>query len=125
MTKVTTEMLEAMDFNEIHSLIEEATPIRDRKRAEAEKVYRKALEDGIAALGYASIEDFVAAKPKKAGKGTSTLPPKYVGPNGEEWSGKGKAPPEWLKTLIDSGRSKEEFLNPARTKGITQNGAAQ
>jgi len=36
---------------------------------------------------------------------TSNLPAAYRGPNGEEWSGRGRTP-RWI---TDSGRSKEDF----------------
>jgi len=34
--------------------------------------------------------------------------PKYRGPNGETWSGRGLMP-KWLAALVAQGRSKEEF----------------
>ena len=42
-------------------------------------------------------------------KPASTVAPKYRGPNGETWSGRG-LPPRWLATLIAAGQSKESFL---------------
>lgn len=38
----------------------------------------------------------------------STVAPKYRGPNGETWSGRGLMP-KWLAALVAQGRSKEEF----------------
>jgi DNA-binding protein H-NS len=39
------------------------------------------------------------------------VPPKYRNPNNfsETWTGRG-LPPKWLKTLIDSGHNKDEFV---------------
>ena len=34
---------------------------------------------------------------------------KYRGPEGQSWSGRGLTP-RWLKTLLESGQNKEEFL---------------
>ena len=34
---------------------------------------------------------------------------KYKGPEGQAWSGRGLTP-RWLKTLLDGGQTKEEFL---------------
>ncbi|MGA7449781.1 MAG: H-NS family nucleoid-associated regulatory protein [Rhodoplanes sp.] len=48
-------------------------------------------------------------------KGKS-VPPKYRGPGGETWAGRG-ATPRWLKALLDEGHSIEEFLIGARRKG--------
>ncbi len=34
---------------------------------------------------------------------------KYRGPNGEEWSGRGRVP-KWMAVLEAEGRNREEFL---------------
>lgn len=41
--------------------------------------------------------------------GRSMVKAKYRGPEGQEWSGRGK-PPKWMVPLLDSGRKKEDFL---------------
>ncbi len=38
----------------------------------------------------------------------SPVAPKYTGPNGESWSGRGLTP-RWLASLIEQGKSKEDF----------------
>ena len=48
----------------------------------------------------------VAKVGKKAG---TPVAPKYRGPNGETWSGRGLTP-KWLATLVAAGQSKESFL---------------
>ena len=58
-----------------------------------------------------------AATPKAARKGAvarkaktgAPVAPKYRGPDGETWTGRG-LPPRWLAALIAAGRSKESFL---------------
>jgi DNA-binding protein H-NS len=52
-------------------------------------------------------------RPAGGGRGASALkgvkvPPKYIGPNGETWAGRG-ARPKWLNALLDEGHSIEEF----------------
>lgn len=42
-------------------------------------------------------------------KGKSAVAAKYRGPNGETWSGRGRAP-NWLATLEAQGRKRAEFL---------------
>ena|SRR5271166_3779042 len=39
----------------------------------------------------------------------SKVPPKYRGPGGETWAGRG-ATPRWLAALVKEGHSVEEFL---------------
>jgi len=47
-------------------------------------------------------------KASSDGEVKSRVPAKYRGPNGEEWSGRGKAP-KWLMALEAEGRKREEF----------------
>ena len=50
-----------------------------------------------------------AVKPAKAAKKASAaVAPKYRGPNGETWSGRGLTP-KWLAALIAQGQTKESF----------------
>ncbi len=44
-----------------------------------------------------------------AGKAHAKVPPKYRGPQGETWSGRG-LPPRWLAALIEQGQTKDAFL---------------
>ena len=52
------------------------------------------------------------ADPKAVGRGSHLkgvkVPPKYRGPGGETWAGRG-ATPRWLAALIKEGHSIEEF----------------
>lgn len=45
----------------------------------------------------------------KAKKPVVSSPPKYRGPEGQEWTGKGMAP-KWLNDLVATGKTREEFL---------------
>jgi DNA-binding protein H-NS len=47
-----------------------------------------------------------AAAAKK--KSTSPVLPKYRGPNGETWSGRGLQP-KWMVALVAQGKTKEDF----------------
>lgn len=47
--------------------------------------------------------------PKSFKKPSATVPPKYRGPNGETWSGRGLTP-KWLASLVAQGQSKDAFL---------------
>jgi DNA-binding protein H-NS len=44
-----------------------------------------------------------------------TVPPKYRGPDGETWAGRG-ATPRWLTALLKEGHSIDEFLIGAGRK---------
>lgn len=47
---------------------------------------------------------------KKAGKSKSAAPAKYRGPNGELWAGGPGRKPEWVRTVIASGKSLDSYL---------------
>jgi DNA-binding protein H-NS len=47
--------------------------------------------------------------PKSARKATNPVAPKYRGPHGETWTGRGLTP-KWLATLVAQGQSKDSFL---------------
>lgn len=49
-----------------------------------------------------------ATKKTSFKKAAGGLPAKYRGPNGEEWSGRGRQP-QWLITAVEQGKSKEDF----------------
>lgn len=48
------------------------------------------------------------AASKRSATAGSSVAPKYRGPNGETWSGRGLMP-KWLSALVAQGRSKQEF----------------
>lgn len=50
----------------------------------------------------------VGRAPKAIKKMTTAVAPKFRGPNGETWSGRGLTP-KWLAALIAQGHSKETF----------------
>lgn len=92
------------------------------KAKEFDKTLREILEK-MQAFGI-TVKDLQAAKPRKrnavsvpvkkstasAGKKTkgATVAPKYRGPEGQTWTGRGLKP-RWMSILIDQGRQKEEF----------------
>ncbi|EXI64331.1 MAG: H-NS histone family protein [Candidatus Accumulibacter sp. SK-11] len=63
-------------------------------------------EHGLTAADLGFKVAGAAAMPMKAKVAVAV---KYRGPNGESWSGRGKAP-NWLTSLESSGRDRNEFL---------------
>jgi DNA-binding protein H-NS len=83
-------------------------------------VERKALENRMAALS--AIDGKVATSARgrqakaagsKAGRSHplkgKKAEPKYRGPDGETWAGRG-LPPKWLTALEKKGKKREQFL---------------
>lgn len=50
-----------------------------------------------------------AQKPKRGPTAGYKVPVKYRGPNGEEWSGRGKTP-NFIKLALANGKTLEEML---------------
>ncbi|RAI43071.1 H-NS family nucleoid-associated regulatory protein [Rhodoplanes roseus] len=74
-----------------------------------------ALEERSRALRdqLAQLERATGRTTKAPGQRSSTLkgvkvPPKFAGPNGETWAGRG-ARPKWLTELLEAGHEIEEF----------------
>jgi DNA-binding protein H-NS len=61
------------------------------------------------------------AHPRKGIK----VAPKYRGPEGEAWAGRG-ATPKWLAALMKQGRKREEFLiEPAKAAAASKRSQAK
>lgn len=91
---------------DVHALVDLRKQIEDTLVSQ-----RTTLERQLAALGgsIAPLGDMVA----RGGRGSSLkgkkVAPKYRGPDGETWAGRG-ATPRWLKAAIKEGKKLEEFL---------------
>lgn len=53
--------------------------------------------------------DLGGASAKKSSKSKSTAPAKFRGPNGELWAGGPGRKPEWVRAVLASGKSIEDF----------------
>lgn len=75
--------------------------------------YNISVKDIASALKGPTRKGVVTQKvtAKKSGKKAESakVGPKYRGPEGQLWSGRGLAP-KWLKELLDAGQSKADFL---------------
>ena len=86
----------------------------DKKIAEARKEERAAAVATVRSL----VAEFklTAAdagfekgqRGRRRGPGTGTVKPKFRGPGGETWAGRGRKP-KWLEKALAAGRSLEEF----------------
>lgn len=105
--------------SQIEKLQKQANDIRAREfDATVQEILAKMQAFGI------TVKDLQATKPGKVRKSgrkpTATkvakpskragvaVAPKYRGPNGETWSGRGLMP-KWLSSLVAQGQSKESF----------------
>src|SRR5438132_7138329 len=98
--------LKSMDVDALLSLRADIDKKLHQKRGE--------LEQQLSRLGPGSVDgggDFRKAR-GWGGRGSAMkgrkVPPKYRGPGGETWAGRG-ARPRWLSALIRQGRKLDEF----------------
>ena len=72
--------------------------------------YRSTLEKQLEALGssVASLGGKIARGGRRSLRGMKVAP-KFRGPEGETWAGRG-ATPRWLKAAIKEGKKAEDFL---------------
>ena len=117
--------LDRMTVQQLTTLIAAAEAKRRDKFEDARAALRAEMERRAAELGISARDLFSMAEPQApaeqaaAKKGRRTRKPrddtgakraaKYRGPNGEEWSGRGRMP-NWLSALEAEGRGREEFL---------------
>ena len=117
--------LDGMTVQQLTALIARAEAKRRDKLEDARAALRAEMEQRTAELGIALGDLFstagqqAPAEQAAAKNGRRTRKPrgdtgakraaKYRGPNGEEWSGRGRMP-IWLAALEAEGRGREEFL---------------
>ena len=109
--------LDTMSAEELNELIEQATAKRDEKMEGAKQAFLEEMESKAAALGMSlegllgkrSRSSDVSSKTRKPRRDAGTpVPVKYRGPDGEEWTGRGR-PPNWLAALEAKGKTREDF----------------
>ena len=117
--------LDRMTVPQLTALIVAAEAKRRDKLGDARAALRTEMEQRAAELGIALGDLFsmagqqAPAEPAAGKNGRRARKPredigakraaKYRGPNGEEWSGRGRTP-KWLAALEAEGRGREEFL---------------
>ncbi len=110
--------LDNMSVQDLTALIAAAEGKRSEKMDNAKTALLAEMEEKAAALGL-SLKGLVqgsaahtpAAAPsgRKPRKDAGTpVAAKFRGPNGEEWSGRGR-PPTWLVALEAEGKNREDF----------------
>ena len=110
---VSTDQLDDMSVEELAALIAAAETKRQSKLTAARDALIAEFRTKAEALGMPITELFPVARVADRPAGTRStkgvkLPAKFRGPNGEEWTGKGRTP-RWLVALEASGRSRSEF----------------
>jgi DNA-binding protein H-NS len=102
------EGLSLSDLNELLARVNRAIQAKkdDARTETLQKLKALAVAEGF------SLDELVGKGPggrrQRSDKGIK-LKPKYVGPNGEIYTGRGPTP-KWLKTLERKGEKRDKFL---------------
>lgn len=113
MTAKWDEELERLSARELSDLIRIAEAKRLEKLEKAKTALLAEMEEKAAAFGL-SLEAIISGASRKLNGPRGRKPTagkvsvKYRGPNGEEWSGRGR-PPLWLTALEREGRLRDQF----------------
>ncbi len=105
--------VEQLSVSELTVLIEFAQQTLQHKKEAARDALLAEFRERASAIGL-SLEGLIAQtgnlpRQAKAKTGTEKLLPKYRGPSGEEWSGRGRTP-TWLTALEAEGKKRDEFV---------------
>ena len=112
-THYDASALDGLSIDELTRLIDHAKQVRADKVEKARVALVGEMRQKAAALGL-QLESLLGSEssPGKTRslqeKPSRPVPPKYRGPQGEEWSGRGRTP-RWLAALETTGRHRDEF----------------
>lgn len=93
--------------SDLQTALVEISELQDQIRRKRNQIHRLAVQECQRLINQAEIrpDELVFAIPPLKAK---TSAAKYVGPNGEVWSGRGRQP-EWLRLLVEAGHDLQEF----------------
>lgn len=100
MAKRAKMNLTGMDFQSLMELREQVET--------ALSGYRATIEKQLAAMGGA-IATVVSGRGRRGSMKGRKVAPKYRGPGGETWAGRG-ATPKWLVEAVKGGKKRDDFL---------------
>jgi DNA-binding protein H-NS len=96
--------LKTMDLDALLSLRSDVDKRLAQKRSELEQQLSRLRDEGKGGSGMVTARSGRRVSTMKGRK----VAPKYRGPSGETWAGRG-ARPRWLSALVKQGRKVEEF----------------
>jgi len=105
-----TEVMDALSAQDLRVIRDTADRKRQAKLKDARTAAIAEMRERFSQLEL-SFEEVLAAegnKRTKRGSGVSA-PVKYRSPNGDGWSGRGRAP-VWMRNLEAEGHNREEYL---------------
>jgi DNA-binding protein H-NS len=107
LTESILDRLSAADLKWIRDLAEDK---RKEKLEDAKNEVIAEMKGKLEQLGL-SFDDVMGMYVGRSGRRHrgSPLPPKYISPKGETWSGRGY-PPQWIRDLEEEGHDRDDYL---------------
>jgi len=107
---MNVDQLNDMSREELKSLVSVIDEELERREQVSREKARAEIER-IAADAGLSVTELLGTSRKNAAGGKKKLPPKYRHPENPEltWVGRGKQP-DWFKSAIENGMTKEDLL---------------
>jgi len=103
--------IDHLNLNELNKLIEQAEALRESRQEDAKTEFMDKMRKEAAAAGL-SLDALMGRAPsgrRKRSDAGVKLKPKFVGPNGETYTGRGPTP-KWLKHLEAKGVNRNKYL---------------
>lgn len=103
--------IDHLNLNELNKLIEQAEALRESRKEDAKTEFMDKMRKEAAAAGL-SLDALMGRAPsgrRKRSDAGVKLKPKFVGPNGETYTGRGPTP-KWLKDLEAKGVNRNKYL---------------
>lgn len=104
--------IDNLSVSELGELIDRAEALRASKMEEARSSFLAEMRSKAAALGIDLDDRAGKGGRRKRSDAGIKLKPKFVGPNGETYTGRGPTP-QWLKALEAKGHSRDRYLAKA------------
>lgn len=103
--------LDKLSVAQLNDVIQRAEKLIGAKKDEAKNEFMARMRAEAAASGL-SLDEIMGRGPggrRKRSDAGVKLKPKYVGPNGETYTGRGPTP-RWLKALEAKGHNRDRYL---------------
>ena len=101
--------IDGLSVAELDTLIERAEDLRQQKQEEARISFMNEMRAKASELGIDLDVSVGRGGRRKRSDAGVKLKPKFIGPNGETYTGRGPTP-KWLKDLEAKGVNRNKFL---------------
>jgi DNA-binding protein H-NS len=105
---IARQIIDRLTVQELMEISDLAEAKRLEKLEDAKNQVIEKMKAEFEAIGLSYDEVMSTGGRKRRGSGRQ-LPVKYRSPEGETWSGRGRAP-TWLQVLEEEGHNREEYL---------------